>query len=44
MERTCLYEMVTFSWNLDLRMVTPLGGGGNWANASRNQPTARSSR
>lgn len=29
--RTSLYEIVTFSWNLDFSVVTPSGFGGNWA-------------
>lgn len=34
---TSLKEMVTFSWNLDLSVVTPLSGGGNCA-AARPRP------
>ena len=30
-KHTSLYEMVTFSWNLDFRVLTPVSGGGNCA-------------
>jgi hypothetical protein len=37
-ELASLNEMVTFSWNLDLRTVTPSTLGGNWAAARPASP------